>query len=422
MLDANFPLSLSKLHDLARKSGLVQRHSHRFSGPGFLLGLLRSVTKGDTSLNHIAMHLGGFHARTMTRQAVHQRMSPASSSFLLQVIDHLLAKHCAGPFEQLREGPFKRVLIEDSTVISMAKSNAENFPNNGNGRTATAGCKCLLLADLISGKPIVSQLHAARQADQSLSHEAVEHCRAGDLLVRDMGFFNLESLRRISDRDAFWISRLPVSVSLVADDGTELRELLKRAVTDRLDLPAFVGRDRVPCRLIAIRLSPEDTAKHRRDRKRESAKRGATPSKESALRDGWRLLVTNVGGEQLDANRINEIYGLRWTIEIQFRAFKQSCQISRGLKHRSGFHHIEAMVLAAMIYQLLTLRLHARLARRTKGNRWISIEKISDCFSIYLMRLTADPATWPFDPDLRHLQYERRKRPNHWQTITHCLA
>ena len=59
----------------------------------------------------LAMHLGCFHAKPMTRLAIHQRMSPASPSFLLQVIDHLLAKHCAGPFEQLRAGPFTRVLI-----------------------------------------------------------------------------------------------------------------------------------------------------------------------------------------------------------------------------------------------------------------------------------------------------------------------
>ena len=50
--------------------------------------------------------------------------------------------------------------------------------------------------------------------------------------------------------------------------------------------------------------------------------------------------------------------------QIQFRAFKQSCQLSRGLRHKSGFYHIEAMVLAAMLFHLLTLHLQANLANR----------------------------------------------------------
>jgi hypothetical protein len=97
-------------------------------------------------------------------------------------------------------------------------------------------------------------------------------------------------------------------------------------------------------------------------------------------------------------------------------------EISRGLKHRSGFHHIETMVLAAMLFQLLTIKLHAVMSRRTAFRGWLSIEKISDAFSIHLMRITPFVESWRFDPDPRHLRYERRKRVNYWQAITQSLA
>ncbi|MCC6884731.1 MAG: transposase [Verrucomicrobiales bacterium] len=185
---------------IARDSGLMQRHSRKFSAAGFLLALLQSVTKGDTYHNHLVMHLGSFVRTSMTRQAIHQRFGPASSAFLLGVLHTVLAKRFPTVIRDLRGGLFGRVLIEDSVVISMAKSNAENFPNHGNGRCATAGCKCLLLVNLLNGMPLDFQLHAAREADQSLVFESVNGCRKGDLLIRDMGFICIASLREIGRR------------------------------------------------------------------------------------------------------------------------------------------------------------------------------------------------------------------------------
>ncbi|MCP5554614.1 MAG: hypothetical protein R3F31_13175 [Verrucomicrobiales bacterium] len=99
---------------------------------------------------------------------------------------------------------------------------------------------------------------------------------------------------------------------------------------------------------------------------------------------------------------------------IQFRAFPQTCQLSRGLKHKSGFHHLEAMVLAAMIFHPLTLHLHAHLANRQEYSGAISLEKISDVFSIHHLRITRAPETWRMNLDPRHLKYDQRERPNRW--------
>ncbi len=422
MFNAHLLPDPQNLEAIARETGLIQRSSHKFSAAGFLLGLLQSVTKGDTSLNHIVMHLSAFVRESMTRQAIHQRFGPASSAFLLGVINTVLTSRFPTLRRDLQGGLFRRILIEDSVVVSMAKSNAENFPNNGNGRFETAGCKCLLLVDLLCGKPLDLQLHAARQADQSLAFESVDPCRKGDLIIRDMGFFSIDALREIERRNAFYISRLPASVSLRSTDETALGKLLKNTKGNRIDRAALLGREGLSCRLVAFRLSKARAAANRRHVRREAKRRGVTPNKETLERAGWRILVTNIDSDQLSARRISNLYCLRWSIEIKFRAFKQSCQLSRGLQHQSGYHHIEAMVLAAMIFQLLTLNLDAMLAARSEYAASISIEKLSDAFSIHLMRITSDNQTWAFEPDPRHLKYDRRKRVTHWQAITQCLA
>lgn len=80
------------------------------------------------------------------------------------------------------------------------------------------------------------------------------------------------------------------------------------------------------------------------------------------------------------------------------------------------------MVLAAMIFHLLTLHLHAHLANRQEYSGAISLEKVSDAFSLHLMRITSAPETWRMNIDPRHLKYDKRKRPNHWELINYCLT
>jgi len=423
MLEDHLLPKADQLDRIARETQLIQRSSHKFSAAGFLVALLKAVIKGDTSLNHLVMHLAGFVREAMTRQAIFQRFGPASSAFLLSVIRHVLSQRFPAAVEALQGGPFRRVIMEDSMVLSMAKSNAALFPNNGNRHEMTAGCKCLLIADLLSGRPLDFQLHAAREADQGLAFESVDLCGEDDLLIRDMGFFSLHALAEIQRRKAFWISRLPASVSACDAGGKTLAKILSDAQGQLIDIPVVLGRGTLPCRLIAIPLDQQRADANRRHIRAEARRRGrGQPKRETMVRAGWRILVTNLAAEQMSATEISDLYALRWSIEIKFRAFKQSCKISHGLRHRSGHHHIEAMILAAMLYQLLTLRIHAVLARRKAFAGWLSIEKMSDWLSIQILGLGPGSAPCVPPPDPRHLHYERRRRPNHWQAITHSLA
>lgn len=412
----------AKIEEIARQTKLIRRHSRKFSANGFLLSLVKSVVKGDTSLNQIAMNLAGFSHQSMTRQAVFQRLGPASTSFLLGILNQLLATRFPLAERLIKSRRFGRVLVEDSTVISMARSNAENFPNNGNGKFMTAGCKFLLVADLLSGKTVECQLHAAREADQSLAFESVDLCRKGDLIIRDMGFFQLSALEEIERRKAFWVSRIPAMVRVVDDSGKALRHVLAKARGNVLDLPVQIGRGAMPCRLVAIRLDSRRAEANRRHLRSESKRRRTTPNRESLLRAGWRLVATNLNESQANATEVSELYGLRWSIEIKFRAFKQSCKLSQGLKHQSGYHHIEAMVLAAMIYQLVSMKAHAALAKRREFQGWLSIEKVSDWLSIQWLTLCRERPSFEMPPDPRHLKYEKRTRTNHWQAMTYSLA
>ena len=310
---------------------------------------------------------------------------------------------------------FKRLLIEDCTVLPMHKSNHKIFPGNGNGKNLTSGTKIHLLGDWLLGDILECVLHTARSADQGLSGEVLDHVREDDLILRDMGFFHLDTLRQIETAKAFWLSRLPASISGHDAQGTPLDTLLKNHRHNRLETTIYLGsREQKKCRLIATRLNPRDVEKNRRQRRRNAKKHGATASRRGLLRDEWSILVTNLTSDQADAKLLHQIYSLRWSIEIQFRGMKQSCRLQKTFKHKADHYQMEALLLAVMIYQVLTLKIHSELRRYTIKTRAlfeISYEKLCDALASHLTSLTKHTQGLHFKPDIRHLSHDKRKRP-----------
>ena len=412
--------SIEKLDSIARQTGLITRHSHRFSGHGFLLSLMQNVLRGNNSLNHIAGSLGRFQPKKMSRQAMQRRIGESSTSFLTGVLMDIVKRRTRNVLG--RQSPIRRVLIEDSSVLTMHHSNHTDFAGNGNGRN-TAGAKVHLLADWLSGDVLECAMHAARCPDQKLARVVLPHCREGDLVIRDMGFFHMDSLRKIENSGAFWLSRLPAAVSAYDSRGRNLDDLLEKDKRKQFCIDLYLGKERrkMKCRLVATRLDKTQTEKNRRLRRRNAKRHGATPSKRGLLRDGWSLLVTNVPEELIEPAKLYELYSLRWSIEIQFRGFKQSCRIDKALNHRSSRHHLQALVLAAMIYQVITLKTQARIRRRKDGSG-VSYEKLCDDLSGHFLTLTRDTIQRYYDPDIRHLNHDTRTRQTLYSTGLHSLS
>ncbi|MDH3264495.1 MAG: IS4 family transposase [Paracoccaceae bacterium] len=411
------------LCSIARSSGLIARHSHKFDASSFVLSLLGAVSRGASSLNHIAVGLASFAPRAMSRQAMAGRFSEKSSAFLGGVISSVVAARGGKVFASLSGMPFTRILVEDSTVVSMFRGNAAAFPNNGNGKVDTAGCKLDLITDLLSGEAVAARFCAAREPDQKLASEIFLHCREGDLVLRDMGYFCAHVLDDMDTRGVYWMSRLPAGVSLRDRRGRPLLEMLKAARRNRVDVWVEVGsRTPLHCRLVATRLSEEQAAANRRERKRSSHKRGATTKREALVRDGWSLVVTSVPKEMLPARSVWDVYAQRWSIEIGFRAIKQSSNTAKALGHKSSEHHIKALVLATALLMVLGMKVHARLRAAPEAGGAASLEKICDAFADYLLRRNRHTLDEPFDPDPRHIAHDKRSRLTLRQSITLSLG
>lgn len=371
----------------------------------------------------MAVELHHHEAKSMSRQAMSQRFSRYSTTFLLKIISALISEKSAPATRPFR-GLFQRILVEDSTVIPIVKSNHQEFPGNGNGRYETAGCKVNLITDLISGDAVDCSLHTARSADQSLADLILNHANKGDLILRDMGYFVINCLHALTELKSHWISRFPASVNASRDDGVTLNELLADPARMTLDEDFIIGSrgQKHRMRIVATRLDPAQVEVIRREKNRNMKKRGRNQSRKNTIRDEWRIMITSLDRTQADEQDLRDLYDLRWDIEIQFRAMKQSIQLARCFGHKMGYFQIEALALTCMIHHLLSSRIYRVFTKRYSRSQ-ISREKLCDIFSKVILRARDSNDIWTlFQSDPRHLKPERSPAVSLCSTLVHCLS
>jgi len=411
-------LTSINLDDIASKTGLVRRRSPKFSPSCFLQSLLSAVISGQASLSQIAAGLGLRVGKSLSKQALQKRFDQPSSAFLTEVIAKLALSHFRSRISNLDKRGFTRILVEDSSFCSMHRGNADDFPAHGNGQVDTAGFKMDLCYDLLTDTLESSTFHGATEQDKSIGKNLVNNVRPGDLVLRDMGYFVVSEFVRIEELGACWLSRLPVHTKISVDGGNTskaLEEVLGK--TDRnqrtIDLRVKLSNAKLGCRLVAVRAKKSIIKKRRKERLKAGLKKSKTEAAiKSSLgwkRDGWHILVSNVEEALCGAYELMKIYRMRWDIEIQFRGWKQSLNMKKALGRSSSVHHMTALALTSMIHQILTMHARARLRTRMKAGE-LSAENLSKVLSQWMLRATHFEECWRFDPDIRHVRKDRRKR------------
>lgn len=301
---------------------------------------------------------------------------------------------------------FARILVEDTSQFKTHRFNHESYPGMGNGRGATAGSKIDSCIDLMSSRSILATQTAARVQDRTLGPQLMEHVQTNDLVLRDMGYFSLRDFAAIEAKNALWLSRLHALVHAILPNGETSEDHLKTPSLCELDMGVRLGETGHKARLIAVRVDDEVCAERRRRRRAKSKKQGHTPRKKSLLRDEWSIYVTNIPLPLLSAESIVRLYATRWSIEIQFRSWKQSTKMGAALNRITNRHHLEALILAVMIFQVLSLRITREFQTRSKLP--LGIEKTSDWLTGQILSISS--MTSAFSNDLRHLCHDRRKR------------
>lgn len=407
------PLQLIDLDALAKSTSFIRRKTQGVSALGIIIALIKCVSKGDGSFNNIAIALSSLVNKPLTKSAVYKRINEKCVEYLQKVIEAMLEIKFTPPKALLTKLGCTSIIMEDSSFVPMGQLNAGNFPAHGNGKVKTAGCKVDLAFDLLSNTVIHQEFTHGTHQDKDLGKRLLDKLKKGDLVLRDMGYFDLGSFKRIAEIGAFWVTRLPANVNVRFENGEKLEKRLRSRKSDVIDETVFVGEEGMEMRLVAVRAEGKVASERRRTRRKKAKDAGRTPNNQSLIRDGWHIMLTNL--TEANANDVFDVYRLRWNIETRFKAWKQSLQLTPALKQQSNEAHLECLVLAALIHQLTSFQLFAQISKQ--ATRFISIEKLCEVISDYFGSLKKKDLHSPFRTCEDHVKLESSGRKSLMQIL-----
>ncbi len=184
--------------------------------------------------------------------------------------------------------------------------------------------KAQVWLDLVHGTLHGPVLEDGRTADQRLAPDPAD-LPAGSVMIQDLGYFAVATLAAADALGRFWVTRLKVNTAIVDQDGRrwELGTLLAAQSEAAVDLPIQLGaRERLACRLLAVRVPAAVAAERRRKLKTAARAKGRPVSAARLAVADWTMLVTNLPAARLSVAEALVLYRARWQIELLFKRWK----------------------------------------------------------------------------------------------------
>lgn len=339
---------------LAQQCGFTRRTSRKLTPLLFVQATVLLVSQSTVSLRRWAALIGVLGDVCLAKQSLWERINVRAVAFLQAVLALVLARRLQLPAAARPAAlkSFHRVLVQDSTTIQLAPKLAAAFPGSRNQRGARHGqLKIQALYDLLAQRFVSFSLSGFNRNDQAAAYDVVRGVRAGDLVLRDLGYFVIASLQQIAQAGAFFLSRLRLDTGLWdVRTGKPLNLLGQLQRHSQFDGEVLLGAAKFPVRLVAVKL-PEAVAAERRRKARANRDRRCHPTARSLALLGWAIFVTNVPRTAWSSKTVAQVYGLRWRIETIFKTWKSHFRMTEV--PRGSAAQLEAMIYARLIFVTL---------------------------------------------------------------------
>lgn len=342
----------------ARATGLVQRE-RAITGAQLVqtlvFGWLGNPAATGADLVALAKTLGV----RITPQGLSNRFTDAAVACLRQVLEAAVGQVVAAdPLTIPLLARFSAVLVHDSTTISLPPSLADEFRGcGGKPGQGLAALKAQVRLDLCTGQVDGPLLQDGRASDSAVAF--AQRPPVGAIVIRDLGYFHLETLAT-EDRDGrYWISRLKPLTQICCDQQRiDLVAMLAHTKATTLDLPITLGaHQHLACRLLAVRV-PQEVADRRRYRLQQVArKKGRTVSASTLALCAWTLIITNAPVDLLSLQEALVLLRMRWQMELLFKLWKSHGQVdqSRGMRPARVLAEVYAKFIGMLIQHWLLL-------------------------------------------------------------------
>ncbi len=306
------------INSLAFTSGLIKR-VRKITGFDLVISLLYAALEQVPSYNTLSIKMFSKTGKDVSRQRLHKIISSEVffsffSSFLTQIWNDRII-----PQASEEKGKFKRVILQDSTILQLPKRLFAQYSGVSNGIVSSANCRVQVCVDLMTN--LLQTLSIDSYSINDLKARFLITPNKGDLVIRDRGYSATEQLFEFLNQGIHFIVRHRSNNIYYNQSGKRIdliKELSKRKTTVlmvRLNKP-----DAPLLTLFAQRVNQTITAQ--RQRASKLSRKGRKPSKLNLDQLNWSIYLTDLSRESYTFSEIWKLYSLRWRIEIIFKALK----------------------------------------------------------------------------------------------------
>jgi len=341
LFSKNF-LNVEDVMKLAFESGFCKRNSGKIAAPDFLLHFCLQSLEGTVSYNDLAAKIESQTGANASRQAYHQRMGDECDAFFQSVLETvMLSKHQTEDVQKLiKVKQFKRILVQDSTVIRLPLRLFEQFSGVKNAHTSVCNARIQGIYDLIAQKFIAFSIDSYSKNDVSVTLDIP--VEPGDLVLRDRGYFTVQAMDELKSQGADSIFRYKHKTAFFDIENNEEINLLKYLKENgSIDTMILAGsKEKHKVRIIAAPVSEEIANVRRMKAKKES--KSKNPSKEYLELMSWNIFVITISTPEITFETVLKIYGLRWRIENIFKTWKSNFNFDK-------IHNVSEQQLSVLI-------------------------------------------------------------------------
>lgn len=317
--------------------------------PYYFLGLVCTLSVLDTpSFNSIAAKYSMDYNILMSKQAISKKMKVECLEFFMSIlaltINNRLKKTDVEKMLLVRG--YRRVLVQDSTLIKLPLRLFDTFSGMRNLAASTCAARIQGVYDIVSGSFLEFSIDPYSKNDL-LAAPQLSICN-NDLILRDRGYFTIDEVQRHIDAKADYIFRFKASTLIRCPQTGKpinLVKLLKKKTNIDMEV-CLNNKQRTIVRLVAIPVS-DDIANSRRANAKKKTNRSKQPSKSVLQLMSWTIFITSISKENACSNKIFALYSLRWRIEIIFKAWKSHAAFSKI--HNISEIHLRILLTARFI-------------------------------------------------------------------------
>lgn len=398
---------------LSEKSGFCRRKARKITAYGFVIGFIECSLKKCCSYLQWAAAIGRIEGRTVSRQSLFERLNKGASAFAEQLLQHVMNRQ----IDRVRDGAiyrwFNKVLLQDSTMLSLSEKLRQHFPGNISRGVRKAVARIGCIVEIKTMRFLQFTLSGFTRNDQLASVDIIPLIKSGDLVIRDLGYFTLNCLKAIDDKKAYFLSRLRYGVSLYDEQENPLPLKKLMQVKTPVDQWVWIGKgsSRLKVRLVMVPL-PATQAAQRKRKARKDRDRRLNHCKEYYQWLNYACFITNVDQQVWTTNQVAQAYRVRWQIEMIFKCWKSGFNLQSILQHQYRNEHriITAILLMLVFICLFMQKVYLQFSSAIKKiyGKAVSLFKLSTYVAANQYFLFNASRNKLLEQIARHCCYEKR--------------